>query len=252
MPGHGQKSGYATECRGIAFDANNYLYVTGNGCVKKFDMHGNYLLQFKGSDSDENQLQDPRSIAIHDGKVYVADTKSLNVRSSTGKLSASKFKKGNVSTFHCDGQFCASFGSDKLRSAYDVAVNANNQLLVADYLSSCIHIYTLDGQHVSIMSYKIPGKDSLQSPNRFEVDRSLRHPNSLATDRNGFLFVADCFNRVIVFDRHGNFVQCFADSRQDGESRVQTNNCYTVSVNHDGYVYVLDNLSKAVQIFHKY
>ena len=240
------------ECRGIAFDADNYLYVTGNGCVKKFDMHGNCLLQFKGSDSDEDQLQDPRGIAIHDGKVYIADTKGSNTHFRKGNVLTVQYKRGNVSTFQCDGQFCASFGSDKLQSAYDVAVNADNNLLVADYSASRIHIYTLDGQHVSIMSSKIPGKDSLQSPNSYEFDRSLRRPNSLATDRNGFLFVADCFNRVIVFDRHGNFVQCFADSRQDGESRVQTNNCYTVSVNHDGYVYVLDNLSKAVQIFHKY
>ena len=31
-------------CQGIAFDADNNLYVTGSSCVKKFNMRGNYLL----------------------------------------------------------------------------------------------------------------------------------------------------------------------------------------------------------------
>ena len=227
------------ECRGIAFDTDNYLYVTGNRCVKKFDMHGNCLLQFKGSDSDEDQLQNPQGIAIHDGKVYVADiTDSRTFSTKTNKFTVQR-RKGNVFTFQCDGKFCASFSSNKLRSAFDVAVNAFNQLLVADYSASCIHIFTLDGQHVTTISSEIPGKGS------------LHNPNSLATDRNGFLFVADCSNRVIVFDKHGNFVHSFADLQQDGKS---PNNFYsiTVSVNREGDVYVLDNLSKAVQIFHEY
>jgi len=46
-------------CQGIAFDTDNYVYVTDSGYVKKFDVHGNYLLQFRGSDSGDDQLLTP-------------------------------------------------------------------------------------------------------------------------------------------------------------------------------------------------
>ena len=70
----------------------------------------------------------PYGITTHNGRVYVADN-------------------GNhrISVFQCNGQFCISFGSDQLGGPYDVAVNVNNQLLVADYSGHCIVTFTLDG-----------------------------------------------------------------------------------------------------------
>ena len=48
--------------------------------------------------------------------------------------------------FQYNGQFCISFGSDQLGGPYDVAVNVNNQLLVADFSGGhCIVTFTLDG-----------------------------------------------------------------------------------------------------------
>ena len=226
-------------CQGIAFDADNNLYVTGSNfyvtgssCVKKFDMHGNYLLQFKGSDSGEDQLQDPRGIVIHDGKVYVADSK--------GSGTVNNPRKGNVSTFQCDGQFCASFGSDKLQSAYDVAVNADNQILVADYDGNCVHVFALDGQHISRISFAI------------SVRNNLNCPNSLATDKNGFIFITDGYDRVTVFDKCGNFIHSFFGSQGKHNTQCIENNYYTVAVNFDGDVYVLDSKTKTVQIFDNY
>ena len=163
---------------------------------------------------------------IHDGKVYVADSK--------GSGTVNNPSKGNVSTFQCDGQFCASFGSDKLQSAYDVAVNADNQLLVADYDGNCVHVFALDGQHISRISFAI----SLHT-----------YPNSLATDKNGFIFITDRYCRVTVFDKCGNFIHSFVVSQGNHNTR---NNYHTVAVNLDGDVYILDSLTKAVQIFDNY
>jgi len=96
-----------------------------------------------------------------------------------------------------NGHFCTSFGSDQLGSPYDVAVNVNNQLLVADYSNHCIVTFTLDGHYV--------GKFGKQGSNRGQ----LCYPCSLATDVNGFILVSDGNHRVSVFDCIGNFIHCF-------------------------------------------
>ena len=51
--------------------------------------------------------------------------------------------------FQYNGQFCISFGSDQLGNPYDVVVNVNNQLVVADGGRHCIVTFTLDGQQSS-------------------------------------------------------------------------------------------------------
>lgn len=40
-------TGDMRKCEGVAFDANNCLYVTNNQSVKKFDWSGNCFLQFR-------------------------------------------------------------------------------------------------------------------------------------------------------------------------------------------------------------
>jgi len=48
-----------------------------------------------------------------------------------------------ITAYQYSREFCISFGSDQLSGPEAVAVNVNNQLLVAE------HCFTLDGQAVS-------------------------------------------------------------------------------------------------------
>ena len=61
---------------GVAFDNNNYLYVTdyNNRRVQKFAISGNYILQFTGTESGDGCLTTPVDITVYEDMVYVTDT----------------------------------------------------------------------------------------------------------------------------------------------------------------------------------
>ncbi|XP_065895903.1 tripartite motif-containing protein 2-like [Dysidea avara] len=209
---------------GVAFDNYNHLYVvdTSNHRVQKFDVNGNYLLQFGGHGSGDGQLWYPYCITTHTGRVYVAD-----------------YSNHRISVFQYNGQFCISFGSDQLRGPYDVAVNVNNQLLVADSIRSnhCIVTFSLDGHYV--------GKFGTQGSNRGE----LNSPYSLATDVNGFILVSDGNHRVSVFDHVGNFIHCFGSK---GSANGQFSCPGYIALSPNGSIYVSDHYNKRIQIFTNY
>ena len=60
---------------GVAFDANNHLYVTDqlNHRVQKFSINGAYLFQFGTRGSGNGKLQNPVGIIVHNGKLYVVE-----------------------------------------------------------------------------------------------------------------------------------------------------------------------------------
>ena len=78
-----------------------------------------------------DQLNRPYGVTVHHNKVYVADRSNYR-----------------IPVFQTDGQFCFTFGSDRLADPSDVAVSSNNELLVADHSNHCIYIFTLDGYYV--------------------------------------------------------------------------------------------------------
>ena len=220
--GRGNNNGQFNQPLSVAFDNNNRLYVVdfGNHRVQKFDVDGFYCLQFGSCGSSEGYLKNPRGVTTQNGRVYVADTGNRR-----------------ISVFQHNGQFCISFGSDQLGSPYDVAVNGNNQLLVADLGHHCIVTFTLDGHYV--------GKFGTQGSNSGQ----LYQPYSLATDESGSIFVGDGNCRVSVFDRDGNFIHYF------GSQRFASSQCswpYGIALSPNGSIYVSDWINKRIQIFTDY
>ncbi|XP_065901925.1 tripartite motif-containing protein 2-like [Dysidea avara] len=205
--------------RGVAFDNNDHLYVadTEDHRIQKFDVNGNYLLQFGGSGSGNGQLQHPYGITTHNGRVYVAE-----------------YSNRRISVFQYHGQFRISFGSGLLGYPYDVAVNVNNQLLVADCSNHCIVTFTLDGHYVS----------------KFDTQGSqLSYPYSLATDVNGFILVSNGNHCVSVFDHVGHFIHCFGSHGSDsGQFSCPAGICF----GPNGRIYVCDHDNKRIQIFTNY
>ena len=201
---------------GVTFDNDDYLYVADyyNDRVQKFTIDGKCLLQFGGEGSSDGQLNYPSGLVSHDHKVYVADNDNQR-----------------ISVFQTNGKFYRTIGSGQLGSPYDVTVNGNNQLLVADYDRHCIYTFTLNGDYVG----------------KFATHIGELNPYAVAVDLYGFILVADtCNHRVSIFNKDGNFVHCFGSC---GSDTGQFQCPYGIAVSANGNIYVSDHNNKRIQIF---
>ena len=220
---HGNGNGQLNQPEGVTFDSNNHLYVAdyNNSRVQKFELSGKYLHQFGSYGSGNGQLNGPVGITIHNIKVFI--TEHNNHR---------------ISVFHINGQFSHIIGKGQFGNPFDVTVNTNNQLLVADVDHHCIYTLTLDGNYVSKFA-------TLRS------DRGqLSGPCGLTTDWYGFILVVEFGNnRVSIFNKDGKFIHCFGSiGSDDGKF-----NCpLGIAISPNGNIYVSDGNNKRVQIFSTY
>ena len=220
---HGSGNGQLNNPVGVTFDSNNYLYVAdySNNRVQVFDVNGNYHHQFGSSGSGNGQLNHPIGITTHNNKVFVTEQNN-----------------GRISVFHTNGQFSHIIGKGQLGSPYDVTVNTNNQLLVADHDHHCIYTFTLDGNYVS--KFATQGSAGGQ----------LSYPISLTTDLYGFILVAEGGNhRLSIFNKDGKFIHCFGSK---GSDDGKFNGPYGIALSPNGNIHVTDCFNKRVQIFSTY
>ena len=220
---HGSGNGQLNKPEGVKFDTNNHLYVADyeNNRIQKFDVRGKYLHQFGSKGSGNGQLLGPVGITIHNNNFFVTE-----------------FSNCRISVFYTNGQFIQIIGKGQLGRPYDVTVNTNNQLLVADWSHHCIYTFTLDGNYVSKFATYGSGRGQ------------LTFPHGVTTDLYGFILVADSSNnRVSIFNKDGKFVYCFGSKGSD-DGKFQ--NLYGIAISPNGNIYVSDNGNKRVQIFSTY
>jgi len=205
---------------GVAFDSDDQLYVVdcGNHRIQKFTNDGKYLLQFESVGSEDGKLKYPNGLTIHNGKVYVSDCDNHR-----------------ISVFQTDGKFYHTIGSGQLGSPYDVTVNGNNQLLVADRDHHCIYTFTLDGDCV--------GKFGTYGTGRSQ----LNYPRGVTVDLYGFILITDTYNDCVsIFDKDGNYIHCFGFK---GSAIGQFRHPYGITVSNNGNIYIPDFSNKRIQIF---
>ena len=140
--------------------------------------------------------------------------------------------------FQSNGEFFISFGSDWFSELEptDVAVSADNHLLIADCNNNYIAIYFYTGWSLckEIWHTRIWYRDQLNGP------------FSLATDLNGFITVADSDNHcVTIFDKDGNNIYCFASY---GSANGQFHYPDGIALSPSGSIYVSDTYNKGIQI----
>ena len=129
-----------------------------------------------------NELKYPEGLALDEitQKVYIVD-----------------YDNSCVKVLSFQGEFLTQFGQDVLRRPYGIAVTEE-------------FIFVTDYHHNSLFQFS---KDTLQPINRAgtegEAEGELAGPNGLCVDRNGDVFIADCWNdRVSVFSGNLRFKSC--------------------------------------------
>ena len=220
---HGNGNGQLTNPEGVTFDSNNHLYVADyeNNKVQVFDVSGKYLHRLGSFWSDNGQLSGPTGISIHNNKVFVTENKNHR-----------------ISVFHTNGQFSHIIGKGQLGQPYDITVNTNNQLLVADRDHHCIYTFTLDGNYVS--KFATRGSDKGQ----------LCESCGVTADLYGFILVADTDNHCVsIFNKDGKFIHCFGSK---GSDDGKFNRPRGIAISPNGNIYVSDSNNKRVQIFSTY
>jgi DNA-binding beta-propeller fold protein YncE len=255
--------------RCIAIDTtNNYIYVTdtigndvdGNHRVQKFDMNGNYLMQWGTRGSDNGQFKAPMGIALDGaGYVYVADFFNQRIQKfdSSGvyqkefKSAASYFngiaidKVGNiyltmpahnvVEKFDSSGT--SLWSSSDFSDPEGIAVDSiNNVVYVADHNNYCIKKLNADNGSL-ITTWGSKGSE----------DGEFNYPQAVAVDADGFVYIAETNNaRIQKFQPDGVFVSKWGSS---GSSYGQYSIPQGIAFDTAGYLYVADTGNCRIQRF---
>ena len=209
---------------GLAFDDDNNLYVACryNHRVQKFNINSEFLFQFGSMGTGNGQLDCPLGITVHNKKVYVAD--QCNHR---------------ISVFQADGKFCQTIGqSCELNCPFDVVVNNNNQLLVANLYGNCISVFALDGSHVSRIGTQGSSRGQMSGPCSLTIDM---YGIILVTEREN--------NRVSVFSKDGVFMHCFGSK---GFMNGKFSAPCGIAVSPSGIVYISDRDNNRIQVISDY
>lgn len=200
----------------IAIDSDGNVYVSTQSMrgVKKFDSDGNFVLEWGGSGKGEGKFTLSLGIDTDaDNNVYVTD-----------------FYNRLIQKFDSDGNFLTQWETEPSTSPAFLGVDGQGNVLIDQFPPHDEHYiqkFDWDGNLVSEW-----GNDNGQFGGRVE---------DIAVDDAGNLYAADVLmHRIQKFDPDGKLIATFG-----GEASKEGNGLFDdpfgVTVDQDGYVYVLDS-----------
>jgi DNA-binding beta-propeller fold protein YncE len=255
----------------VAAHSSGVVYITDNTVdrVQKFDTQGAFLGKWGSTGDAEGEFRGAWGVAVDSGgNVYISDNTNQRVQkfdSSGSFLRTWGFGVDDgtnvfqICTSGCQAGI-AGFGSGQLSSPDGVAVDAANNVYVANYASTRVVKYDSNGNYLT--QWGAAGN----SEGQFSSG-----PVGIAVDEDGFIYTTEESNyRVQVFDPAGTFVRMWGYGVQDGSNELQvcTSSCQGgisgtgegqlsdpegVAVDARGDVYVVDSLpGNRVQKFDRY
>ncbi|XP_023239200.1 tripartite motif-containing protein 3-like [Centruroides sculpturatus] len=260
----GRSKGEFTNLQGVCCTKEGRIIASdsNNQCVQVFDKNGKFLIRFGGRGRGPGQMQRPTGITISpNGNYLVADyeLRVVNVfkpegqycrRFGSGKLLGPRgllfTKDGKLlvvdSKANCiyvmqDSKILGKIGSPgsgkgRFSGPHYIALDSLNRVIVTDFHNHSVHIYTLDGNHVTTFGSKGEGNGQFNAP------------TGIAVDSQDNIIVADWGNnRVQIFDSNGSFLS-FINTSTDPLYGPQD-----LALTPEGYIIVADSGSYCLKIY---
>jgi len=236
----------------LAVDAHGVVYVadTHNSMIRKITPDGNVTTLAGRPDTGTmkhpgaiTRFDNPSGIAVDkDGNVFVSDWDKDQIK----KISPD----GKVSVFAGTGDRGLKDGPADSASFYlpeGIALDQKGNLYVADTYNNRIRKITPGG-----MVSTLAGKTKKGSANGKGAAASFSHPDGVAVDRNGNVYVADVGNNKIRKITPDGTVSDYAGTGRRGSDNGQLNKAsfyrpFGVIIDKGGSLYVADYQNNMVR-----
>jgi len=238
---------------GVAVDKLGNVYVadTHNSLIRKISSDGmvttiagkRAAASITGADSSI-RLDNPAAIAVDsNNNIYIADWANDVIRkiSPSGKaviLAGSVGAPGSKDGIGSSASFYLPAG---------IAVDSAGNVYVSDTYNNIIRKISTDG-----MVTTLAGKKTKGSTNGTGAAASFSHPQGIAVDKKGYVYVADAGNNKIRKISPGGVVTTFAGSGSRGSANGQDTIAsfyrpFGIAVDKDGTVFVADYQNNMVR-----
>ena len=266
VQGFGGDGGPATAAQfdrpiGLAVDASGNVYVADrlnhrvrrigtDGTIETFAGTGTAGDSGDGGPATSAQLDEPTGVAVDAaGNVYVADSQNHRIR-RIGLDGTIEAFAGRGSFGHAGDGGPAT--SARLTYPFDVAVDANGVVYVADTFNHRIRRIGTDGIIETIAG---TGTEGYGGDGGEATAAHLNNPAGIAVNSAGYVFVADWGNHRIRRIAPDGTIETFAGTGVsglggDGEPAIATQllSPSGVTVDAEGRVYIADQSSHRVRV----
>ena len=220
----GTKEGEFTCPRRVAITNDGYILVTDDHRLQKLTTDGACVKSVGRSKSGSGRLQFnvPVGITVHPttGQIFVADCYNNRIQVFNNDLTFSRT--------------IAPTGNKKFNYPYDVALDNEGYLYVAEYSNHCITKLTTEGQYIKRFGSKGSAPDQLSWPSSLTINNNLVY---VSEEGN---------NRVSIFDTNGTFIHCFGKGRSgEGEFNVPRG----ITTDTFGNLFVSDTYNNRIVVF---
>ncbi|HEX7244190.1 MAG TPA: DUF6531 domain-containing protein [Solirubrobacterales bacterium] len=205
----------------LALDAEGNVWVvdTGNSRIMEFSDAGEYLAQVGTEGQAEGELAMPEGIAIDShGDLWVSDT-----------------YQGRVQVFDRSGDLIKIVGSHgELSEPVGIDVGPTGHVWVADWQRDRVVEFDRDGNYVRAFG------------SSGSANGQFGHPDGLAVDERGEIWVADENNHVQAFTEKGEFIAQFGvKGTGDGQFKLE----YPIGIATDskGNLWATDSKNDRIQ-----
>jgi sugar lactone lactonase YvrE len=270
--GYSGDGGQATSAQlnypqGIAFDSFNNMYIAdyGNNVIRKVTtgniistFAGNYTLGIgysgDGGQATSAQLDSPTGITFDaSGNMYIVVGKVIRKVTTGGIISTVAGNNSLIVGYSGDGGIATSA---QLYSPNDIAFDASGNMYISDFGNNVIRkvdaitniISTVVGNYALGTGYSGDGG--------LATSAQLYHPEGIAFDASGNMYIADQYNQVIRKVTTGGIISTVAGNYSLGSgysgdgaiaTSAQLSSPHDIAFDSNDNMYIVDNSNSVIR-----